>query len=121
MIMEYRQVTVADDGTVMGRSLQGTRWVPFIYPLDLLWIETAWDGQWPSAVKQMQLIQDGFGQPGGLERGRCGLDGVRLSTPAARRQMLQVARRYVDDATMADVLGLTVDVLRQVLAAAYEV
>jgi hypothetical protein len=121
MIMEYRQVTVADDGTVMGRSLQGTRWVPFIYPLDLLWIETAWDGQWPSAVKAMHLIQDGFGQPGGLgERGETGLDGARRSTPDARRRMLQVARGYVHDSTMAEALGLTVNTLRQVLAAAYQ-
>lgn len=115
----YRKITVADDGTIIGKKLQDGRWIRFIYPLDLLWIEEAWDGRYPSAVKEMHLLQDGFGQPGDIQRGEAVLNGVRRSTPDARRRMLQVARRYVRDEVLAEQLGLDVPTLRQVLSTAY--
>lgn len=119
LTIAYKGVTVGDDGTVIGKQQQGERWVNFIYPLDLLWIETAWDPAYPSAVKEMHLIQDGFGKPGDIVVGDHGLNGARRSTPEARRRMLQVARRYVKDEVMAAALGMTVDTLRQVLSTAY--
>lgn len=119
MTREYEQVTVADDGTVIGRKLQDGRWQRFIYPLDLLWIEEVWFGGHSDATSAMFLLQDGFGEPGKLERGEEPVNGARRSTPAARRQMLDVARRYLGDEEMAEKLGLTLDALDQVLTTAY--
>lgn len=119
MTREYTEVTVADDGTVIGRQLQNGHWQRFIYPLDLLWIEEVWFGGYSGATSAMFLIQDGFGEPGKLERGEEPVNGARRSTPTARRGMLDVARRYLGDEEMADKLGLQLDALDQVLRTAY--
>lgn len=121
-MQHYKEITVGPDGTVMGRMLQDGGWIRFIYPLDLLWIEEVWqDGRHLLAVRDMFLVQDGFGRPGKLARGEAPITGARLSTPPARAKMLAIARQYLNDEQMADFLGLDVDTLRQVLESAYRI
>lgn len=115
----FTGVTVGPDGTVIGRRVIGNDTLPFLNSLAMLWIELAWDKQHPECVRRLALLQDGLGTPGAVAPGLEYLPPIRASSFEARIKMLEVARDYVDDEEMAELLGLLLDDLRKILNEAY--
>lgn len=114
---ELRDVTIGPDGTMIGRSPGGMR---FIKPLDLHWIETAWSSGLHGVVARLALAQDGLdGRQGSAPADLNYLPAIRASSREARTRMLDIAESYVSAPVMAEHLGLTVDVLSQIVAEAY--
>lgn len=104
MSHQYFDVTIADDGTLLGRRqwTGSSTAVPFESSLRMMWIDIASD---TDAADDIWDLQDGYGEPGYTPEQGWDWSGIRDSTPEAKTRMLAVARRAVPAEQLARILG----------------
>lgn len=115
----FQGVTIGPDGTVIGRRVTSTGRQPFVSSLAMLWIDLAWEDGHPRLIEQLCLLQDGLGKPGLIPPEMDYQPAIRASSFEAVTKMLAVARAYLSDERIAELLGVQVGDLIEVLDSAY--
>ena len=117
MSHQYLDVTLADDGTVLGRRVfAGSGAVRFESPLQMVWIDIARD---TAAADDIWDLQDGYGEPGYTPDQGWDWSGIRDSTPEAKTRMLAVARRAVPAAEIGRILGCPAEDITRIADSLY--
>lgn len=115
---QYLDVTLADDGTLLGKRAwrEGAAPVSFQAPLSLMWIDVASE---TAAADDIWDLQDGYGEPGYTPDQGWDWSGIRDSTPEATVRMLAIARRAVPAEVLAQILGCDAEDLERIADARY--